>query len=135
MRETVRSLRIYLGISGTLSFLVGGTQLLSGRLPLWLSALLLCGLFASAGLLYLAFQLRSILRDDLDRGLLIVHANLVYSAACLMVVLRTVGPGMAVGQIAIGIMILVYIRQNMRRLSAEAVATLAETPAPDSATA
>ena len=135
MRETVRSLRIYLGICGALGILTSGAQVVSPRVPLWLSALFLLGAAASAALLYLAIRLPHVLQYDLERGLLIVHANLAYSAIWLVLVLAIVGPGMTFGQLVFGVVILLYIRQNLRRLSAEAIcgaasAALAEESTP-----
>lgn len=118
MRETVRSLRIYLALSGTLGALVNLGQIAHGSLPGWLTLIVAVGLAANLGLLYLAIRLRPILRGELDRGLHIVHGNVTYMVTILGLVLLQQGAGLVAAQVGLGLLILWYIRRNLIRLAA-----------------
>lgn len=121
MRETVRSLRIYLVLCGTLTTVIHLANLAklvsSGGAPL---ALLLTGsgFLTAASLLYAGFRLRHLLKNQASRLYAILYANMAFVGLVLVLVLPG-GDPFSIGQLGIGLLILWYIRSNARRLSNE----------------
>jgi len=122
MRETVRSLRAYLFLSGGLSMAMHAATIGAGDRPFPVVALSVLGLLAAAGLFYMAVRLPRLLRDDLERALAIIYFNMFALSVILVVVAMAGASGIALGQVVLGLLILWYIRANLKRLSAEQVA-------------
>jgi hypothetical protein len=123
MRETVRSLRIYLVLTGTLSILLHLAALASGNALSAAGVLQLVGAVAAGGLFYVGLRLPQLLAENFGRALAVVHLNMGFIALVLILSLAGGAPGLGLGQLVVGLVILLYIRTNLRRLSVEASVT------------
>ena len=116
MRETVRSLRIYLFLTGTLSTLIYLSHLVSADLAMVARAIAFLGFLTSAGLLYVAVLVRKLLVEAPQRILGILYANMAFAGVIFALSLASTGVNLGA---VIGIVILVYLRSNVIRLSNE----------------
>jgi hypothetical protein len=118
VRETIRSLRIYLVFSGV----VGTIANLNGLVPgasSWVGVLFaIAGATASAGLLYTGLRLPHLLRHQPAQALAIVYFNMGVASVALLAVLAFGGTGVGIAQLAFGLLVLWYIHINMKRLAA-----------------
>jgi len=128
MRETVRSMRIYLFLSGALSSLIYLSHVVAADSSLVARAVASVGLVTAAGLLYVAVAIRSLLVEAPGRILGILHANMAYAAVILALSLVALGANGGAGKVVFGLLILVYLRANVIRLAKEESAS-AETVA------
>ena len=126
MRETVRSLRAYFILSGLAELYVQAVALVSTLRSTISMATVLVVLFAIVGIgfsiafLYVGAVLPALLRSSVDR-----IATLLYVSAGWLVISSV--PGFFVGNrpwavvgLTIGLLIILYLLRNLRRLAAEA---------------
>ena len=118
MRETVRSLRIYLVLCGVWGTAANLSTLLSADRPLAV-ILALVGTIATAGVLYLGVRLSHLLRERPDHALGILHFNMAVVGLFLAVSLAVGAGGVGTAQLGLGLLILWYIRGNVKRLAAQ----------------
>jgi hypothetical protein len=119
MRETVRSLRIYLSLSGVLGTFAYGSTIATGEVEGVGFALVLVGVALALSYIYLAVQLPVLLRTAPSRIATILKIGLGY--LLFLIVLAAIGGAVAnMGSGILGILITWYLLVNVRRLAREA---------------
>jgi len=133
MRETVGSLRVYFLLVGGVGVFYGLQNLV--MTPLGIGTLfVLVGIVLSAAYGYVGFRLEQLIVSAPSLPQRVVFASIAVAALSILVTVvsapsaevLTIPALLTVGEIAIGL----YLVANVRRLSSQAVASLAEMAAP-----
>jgi len=117
MRETVRSLRVYLVLCGVMGTLGSLGLIASGRASLVEALFGVASTAAALGLLYLGVRLQHLLRHGVDRALAILYCNIALSAVALAILVAFRGPGLGIAQVTVSLAVFWYIQVNVKRLA------------------
>jgi hypothetical protein len=123
MRETIRSLQIYMLLGGLLSSGVNAWIVASADSTSLARALAFFGLFGGLGWLYVAVAFEKHLVSAPERIKVILYFSMAYVSAVFLSSLYLVGPTLDSMRITLSFIVLWYIHTNIKRLSREEAAS------------
>ena len=122
MRETIRSLQIYLLLGGLLSTGVNAWIMASADSTSLARALAFFGMIGGLGWLYIAVAFKKLLVSALERIKVILYFSMAYVSAVFLSSLYLVGPTLDSMRVTLSFIVLWYIHRNVKRLSREEAA-------------
>jgi len=123
MRETIRSLRIYFFISGAVSVFVNLEPALAAGNAFQYRALAAYGVAAGLSLLAAGFIARTAISEKSERLLRILYFGMGYVLANLAATVLIVGASAGAIRLVLPLLVLLYLRSNVIRLSTESYAS------------